>query len=165
VDGFSFNELTDMLLMYGRANCNGRRAARLYQERFPDRRHPNHKTLAAVDRQLRETGTFKPVSVGWGRQRAVRTSDMEERVLDHVDRDAGVSTRQVGEELNVSHMAIWRVLHEQLLYPYHECRVSCLLIFQRERTFVGALFNKVLSISLFNQCSLQMRHVSVETAS
>jgi hypothetical protein len=66
-------------------------------------------------------GTFKPVSVDWGRERerererAVRTPDMEERVLDHVDRDAGVSTRQLGEELNVSHI-ILRVLHEQLLY-------------------------------------------------
>jgi hypothetical protein len=25
----------------------------------------------------------------------------------------------VGEEFNVSHMTIWRVLHEQLRYPYH----------------------------------------------
>jgi hypothetical protein len=37
------------------------------------------------------------------------------RVLDHVDRDAGVNTWQLREELDVSHMTIWRVL----LYPYH----------------------------------------------
>jgi hypothetical protein len=34
-----------------------------------------------------------------------------------VDRDAGVSKRQVREELNVSHVAILRAPREQLLYP------------------------------------------------
>jgi hypothetical protein len=46
---------------------------------------------------------------------------------------------------------------------YIECRVSCLLIFQRERTSVGVLFNEVLTISLFQQFPLQMRHVSAQT--
>jgi hypothetical protein len=27
--------------------------------------------------------------------------------------------RQLREELNVLHMTIWRILHKQLLYPYH----------------------------------------------
>jgi hypothetical protein len=58
-------------------------------------------------------GTFKLVSVDWGRERAIQTPDMEECVLDHVDRDPGVSMRGVGEELNVLHTTIWRrVLHD-----------------------------------------------------
>jgi hypothetical protein len=44
---------------------------------------------------------------------------MEECVQDPVYWDAGVSITQVGEELNVLHIAIWKVLHEQLLHPYH----------------------------------------------
>jgi hypothetical protein len=36
--------------------------------------------------------------------------------------------KQVGEELNVSHMTIWRVLHEQLLYPYHLQKVQGLML-------------------------------------
>jgi hypothetical protein len=48
------------------------------------------------------------------------------------------------------------------LTSHDEC-VLYLLIFERERNFVGVLFSEVLSISLFHQCSLQMRHVSVET--
>jgi hypothetical protein len=59
-------------------------------------------------------GTFKPVSIDWGTERAVQTPNMEKCALDHVDRDVGVSIRQVEEELNVSHMTIWRVLHEEL---------------------------------------------------
>jgi hypothetical protein len=88
---------------------------------------------------------------------------MEECVLDHVDRDAGVTTRQVGEEFSVLSTTILRVLHEQVLYPYCvQFRASCLLILQCERTSVGVLFNKVLNISLFHLCSLQIRHILVE---
>jgi hypothetical protein len=52
---------------------------------------------------------------------------MLKRVLDHVDKDAGVSTRRVEEELSVSHPTIWPVLHEQLLSPYHLHRVQSLM--------------------------------------
>jgi hypothetical protein len=43
-------------------------------------------------------------------KRDVQAPDME----DHADRDAGVTTREVEEELNVSLMTIWRVSHEQM---------------------------------------------------
>jgi hypothetical protein len=48
---------------------------------------------------------------------------------------------------------------------YNKCRFACLLIFQRETTFVSVLFNEVPSIFLFHERSLEMRPVSVETAS
>jgi hypothetical protein len=37
------------------------------------------------------------------------------------------------------------------------------LIFPCKRTFVGVLFSQVLSISLFDWCSLEMRHVSLDS--
>lgn len=156
-----------MLLIYGCANCNGCMAMWLYQEHFPDQHHPRHKTFAAVNHKLRESGTLKTVSVVWERERAIQTPDMEQHVLDHVDRDPGVCTRQVGEELNASHMTTWSVLHEQLLYLYihNDCRVSCPLIRQHKRTSVSVFFNEVLRISSFEQCSLQMRHISGEMTS
>jgi hypothetical protein len=54
------------------------------------------------------SGTFKPVSVGWGRERkrAIWMPGVEECFLDHVDRDTGVSRRQVGEESKFLHMTI-----------------------------------------------------------
>jgi hypothetical protein len=63
--------------------------------------------------------------------------------------------RQVEEKLKVSHMTIWRVLNEQLLFnlPIYECMVSCLLIFQRERTPVVILFNEILSICFISALS------------
>jgi uncharacterized circularly permuted ATP-grasp superfamily protein len=62
---------------------------------------------------------------------------VEQRVLDHVDRDAGVSMGQVAEELKVSHKVIWRALHEQLLDPYH-LRVQVLMptYFRARENFV-----------------------------
>jgi DNA-binding MurR/RpiR family transcriptional regulator len=53
------------------------------------------------------------------RKGAIHTSDMEEHILDHTDRNTGASMSQVGEELNVSPMTIWKVLHYKVLYHYH----------------------------------------------
>jgi hypothetical protein len=92
---------------------------------------------------------------------------MEECNLDHADRDTDVSIRQPGEELDVSHMTIWRVLYKYLPYPYHcnECSSSRLLIFQPKRNFLSVLFKEMLSNSVFHQWSSQMRHVLVEKTS
>jgi hypothetical protein len=77
-------------------------------------------TSLIMDRSIHSKmpGTFK-LFLWIGEDRAVQTPDMEKHVLDHVDWDAGVSTWQMEEELDVPQMAIWKVLHEQLLYPYH----------------------------------------------
>jgi hypothetical protein len=44
-------------------------------------------------------------------------------------------------------------------WTIYGCRVSRLLIFQHERTFIGILFNEVLRIP---HCSLHICHVSVD---
>jgi hypothetical protein len=65
---------------------------------------------------------------------------------------------QVGEDLHVSHMTIWKVLHEPLLYPY-QLRVQVLMpvdLRARENSD-NVSFCEVLIISLFHQRSLQMR--------
>lgn len=56
---FTNIEMTDMLLAYGKMDCNGRAAQRLYVERFPDRHAPHHSTFASIERRLREGGEFK----------------------------------------------------------------------------------------------------------
>jgi hypothetical protein len=50
-----------------------------------------HLSLLIVDP---ETGIFKPVSVDWGRETTIRTSDMGDGVLDPIPRNVGVSTRE-----------------------------------------------------------------------
>lgn len=52
-----------------------------------------------------------------GEERSVQTPDVVECVVDHVEDNPGVSTRQMATELNVPQMTVWRILREQLLYP------------------------------------------------
>jgi hypothetical protein len=49
-------------------------------------KYPKSKIIKYLSRLIvnSETGTFKPVSVDWGRERTIRTSDVENRVLDHI---------------------------------------------------------------------------------
>jgi hypothetical protein len=100
VDGSPFKELADKHHMHDRANSSGQRAARLYQEAFSHRRHPNRKT-------------FKPPPVSREREESVQTPNVEEPVFGRVEENPGVSTRQVATD--VEEMTLWRMLHEQCL--------------------------------------------------
>lgn len=61
-----------------------------------------------------------------GKLIVVCTSDVEEHILEDVAGDPGVSMRQLAAAFSVGHMTVLRILHEQLLYPYHLVCVHCL---------------------------------------
>ena len=67
MDQLANNELADMHLVYGMANCNSIRTTRKYRERFPNRQVPAHQTFAAIHRKLRETGTLRVTRPDAGR--------------------------------------------------------------------------------------------------
>lgn len=123
---YSYREQADMIFIYGRANGNGREAARLYLEVFPYRQQPQHSTFASIFQRLSETGSLISSFEGRGRQKEVRTVALEENILQHIDEDPNLSTREVGAMLRVGNSTVWRVLHEQLLHPYHIQRVQSL---------------------------------------
>nr|CAI5824613.1 unnamed protein product [Callosobruchus analis]CAI5855565.1 unnamed protein product [Callosobruchus analis]CAI5861025.1 unnamed protein product [Callosobruchus analis] len=70
---YSFDEMTDMLLIYGEAKNNGRQAVRLYVQKFPNRRIPHHSTFASIEMRLRETGNLIIKRNNAERQRTTRT--------------------------------------------------------------------------------------------
>ena len=109
---YSNLELADMHLIYGRANGSSRKAVRIYQRTFPGRRVPNYHTFAAIDRRLREYGQFLPVTTDRGAHRTIRTPDVEEQIMQHVEGNLSTSTRRIAAEESVSHMSVWRVLNE-----------------------------------------------------
>ena len=78
--------------MYGRANDNGREAASLYREWFPNTQQPYYRIFASVYRRMCETGSVLPSNVDRGRPRYVRTPAQEERVLQHMENDPRLST-------------------------------------------------------------------------
>jgi hypothetical protein len=116
-------EYADMHFMYGKANGNALEAARLYQEAFPHRRQPDSRTLTRVHQRLREHGSFAHGGRA-GRPKSL-TPDVEEMVLQRVAQSPGTSTRMIAaQERVLSRSSVWRILHRQLLYPYHLQRVQ-----------------------------------------
>lgn len=124
MENFTNQELADMHLAYGATSCNARAAARLYQERYPERQHPGYKKFIAIHRRLSETGMFKTNMHDTGVARTVRTVEFEEEVLQRVADEPSNSTRHIAKAMNTSNASVWRVLHEQQLYPYHFQKVQ-----------------------------------------
>nr|CAH7736070.1 unnamed protein product [Callosobruchus chinensis] len=62
-----------------------------------------------------------------GRPAIVRTVQMEEAVLNEIERNPETSTRKIAHELNIIHVTVWQILRDQQLYPYHMQRVQALI--------------------------------------
>lgn len=125
MEKFPFNELADMHLIYGEAKCNGREASRLYKDRYPHRRHPDHKTFASIHRRLAENGNFRRGD-GAGRPRTARTPSFEEEVLDQVEQEPSTSIRKIAHCTRASKTTVGRVLQNHQLHPYSVQRVQAM---------------------------------------
>ena len=150
---FSNQEMAQMHFMYGLANGNALEARRLYAERFPNRRVPCSETFTRLHLRLEETGSFAKSKIG-GRPLTIRTVQLEEEVLNMVEESAGISTRKIGNELNVSYKTVWSILKDYLLYPYHVQRVQALL----PRDFP----TRVNFCNWFQENSLRVPHFSAK---
>lgn len=125
---FTNGELMDMVLVYGEAGQNSLAARRLYAARFPNRRIPNHTTFSSVVQRGRDTGKLMPNhGRDGGPGRPQRILEIEDQILNMAHENPSVSTRQVAREIpGVSQSTVWRILHEEQLYPYHTQRVQAL---------------------------------------
>ncbi|KAJ8935861.1 hypothetical protein NQ318_015972 [Aromia moschata] len=119
--------MADMYLVYGWCNSNSSAAVRRYRQEFPNRRTSSRKMFDNSDRRLRETGTFYKTNRNAGRQRFSRNVNVEDRVLNRVWEDPTLSIRRLGMLENISQSIVWRILHEQSLYPFHAVKVQELL--------------------------------------
>ncbi|KAI4469764.1 exonuclease phage-type/recb c-terminal domain-containing protein [Holotrichia oblita] len=84
-----------LLLVYRYCQGNSLQSCQVYSERFPNRRTPKLKTFATVERRLRETGRFPPVSINYGRG---RTPEIEEDILDRIEQNPKLSSKRLGLE-------------------------------------------------------------------
>lgn len=63
-----------------------------------------------------------------GRVRPQRVVNVEQEILDIVEDNPRISTRQLARQVAVvSHQTVWRILREAQLYPYHVQKVQALL--------------------------------------
>jgi hypothetical protein len=146
-------EMADMHLAYGAADGNARRAARIYQERFPNRQVPGHRMFTNLHRRLRETGRFSANRVNAGRPRRIRL-DVEEEVLEHFHHNPRTSTRAAAVALGIrDHSAVWRVLNENHLHPFHFQRVQGLVPadYRPRERFAQWFLNKELEQANFSE--------------
>lgn len=115
-----------MHLIYGEAHSNGRKAQRLYMQRFPNRRRPSHTMFAKINRRLRETGTLSTTQHRY-RARTTRTLEFEEEVLNLFEERPNTSTRSIAQTVGTTNSTVWKVIHEQQLHPYRRQKVQALL--------------------------------------
>ena len=54
----------------------------------------------------------------------IRTINTRENILQMVQRSPHLSTRIMASRIGISRMQVWRTLHEEYLYPYHDQRVQ-----------------------------------------
>jgi hypothetical protein len=123
-------QYADIHLVYGFCDGNVASAAREYQLRYPDWRHPERHVFEEVHRRLRETGSFKPrTHVG----RSRRSVQDDEVLLDAVNDNSSSTTRRIASQTGLSQSAEWRVLRENGLHPFHLQPVQGLKSGDKER--------------------------------
>jgi hypothetical protein len=93
-------------------------AQRLYQKRFPNRRPSHYSTFVFINQRLRETGSLNGKIHDCGRGRTILSPRLE-AVLNMVADTPSTSTRRLRHAMHASHTAVWQVLHQRQLRPYH----------------------------------------------
>lgn len=122
---FTNEEKTEMILIYGECRRNSRLASRVYTERFPNRRCPDHKIFASLQRNLQIHGSFiKPKR---NRNRPV-TSDMNSNVvLNFVNQNPHASVVTIACEAEISSTSVRRILKKHTYHNYKMILVQELL--------------------------------------
>ncbi|CAG9760341.1 unnamed protein product [Ceutorhynchus assimilis] len=101
MEHYFYAKLADMHMIYGEAGGNGRRAERLYAERFPESHQPSHVIFVWIHGRLRESGSGQCLG-GAGRPFAVRRAEFEEAVLHHVEDNPSISVRAIASAMGAA---------------------------------------------------------------
>lgn len=118
-------EYADMHLIYGECGCVGREAARVYRDRYPDRRHPDHRVFVRVHNAYTE-GRIPGTGEGGASEGRPRVYN-DDVILHLVEQDPTTSVRVIARRTGISTRTVHRVLQRHELYPYHFQRVQSLL--------------------------------------
>ena len=120
---YSHVEYCDMHFVYGFCDGNASAAVLEYRRRYPERRVPSSSVFTRLQQSLRDNGCFPSFAVHSERE-IVRNINTRENILQMVQRSPRLSTRRMASRIGVSRMQVWRTLHEDNLYPYHDQRVQ-----------------------------------------
>lgn len=147
---FTIEEYTDMHLVYGEMNCNGRAAARRYGEKFPDRRQPHHSSFAKLHQRLRETGSLIPKPHS-GRHANVRDQH-EDIIIRNIEENPEISTRRLSARYQgISKSLVSNIIRRYNMHPYHFTKVQAMgpNDFHARLVFCNWVRNKILQNAEF----------------
>ncbi|XP_066595419.1 uncharacterized protein [Prorops nasuta] len=119
---FTKAEYVDMVFAYGAAQESACKAAKLYREKFPLRRHPHHTVILRVIKNFKSSG-----SVAFPKRKVNINQEREERVLRRIRENPLTSVRQLSRLTNTSAMTAHRILRRNRFHPFHFQRVHQLL--------------------------------------
>ena len=111
-------------MMYVYDFCDGSATAvEEYRRRFPMHRIPDRRVFCRVFNTLRECRMLPSAHVSSERARK-QNMEEQENVLDMVERSPATSTRRLSARIGVSRTRVWRTLHEDGLYLFHQQNVQ-----------------------------------------
>lgn len=103
-------EYFDMIVCYGAALEDPRRAATIYKEKYPERsRFPSFRVIKQVCERAKETGKLMPNRDRAGRKCAIPT-ELQDLVIDHIDKDRQMSIRKLARRFMTSNHVISTIL-------------------------------------------------------
>uniref|UniRef100_A0A6P7F1W8 Uncharacterized protein LOC114325686 n=1 Tax=Diabrotica virgifera virgifera TaxID=50390 RepID=A0A6P7F1W8_DIAVI len=111
------DEMVDMIWILGECNKNSLLSARIYQERFPDRRKPRQDTFEKLKDRFNPTG-----SVNYEKHERTKTSVTEENemsVLMAVTENPHTSIRSISNEQEHSYYSVQNILSINKMHLYH----------------------------------------------
>lgn len=114
---FTSQEYAEMHFVYGFCNGNALAARREYEARYPHRRIPSSAVFTRLHQRLMESGKVhkQPHEVG----HPIHDVGTEEVVLNMVENEPGISTREVAREIGVSNWKVWDVLRKNNKCAFH----------------------------------------------
>lgn len=114
---YSNDELVDMVYLLGECQRNCLLAARLYRERYPERRHPQQQCFERVKTRFERTANANYEKTQ--RTHEVSSENNQFNVIAAVVENPHVSVRQISHEFTISKSLINKILIKHKFHPYH----------------------------------------------
>lgn len=115
---YSNAEAADMMLIVGECRGKFRAAARLWQERYPDRTPHSHNVFSRLSKRITNKGIIQP---DHNKGRQIRREVRDERTAEIIafsQLHHHYSLSRVQQESGVSRSTIWRIYHDNKFHPY-----------------------------------------------
>ena len=109
MNGFSNEEKTDMILVYGQCRKNSVVSAQTYLEKYPDRRQPNRTLFKKLDTLLRKRGSFQIRKQENTHKFRISGQD-EEFLLAYVEINPLSSLQEIAMECSMTYSTVYRCM-------------------------------------------------------